>query len=135
MADEQVASKPLPMADDASRPFYEGGMEGKLMVMRCGDCGTYRLPSRKHCDECLSENTQWVQASGRGQVRTFGIMHQRYHPGFPTPYNLAWVELEEGPRLMTNIVGVADDQIRCGMPVVVEWEQHEDVAIPKFRPA
>jgi len=127
--------KPIPEADAGSRPFFEGGMQGRLMLMRCRACRTWRLPSRLHCDVCLSDEFDWEQASGRGQVRTFGIMHQRYHPGFDYPYNLAFVELEEGPRLMTNIVGVDNAAVYVGMPVTVEWEQHEDVALPKFRPA
>ncbi|MCC7088500.1 MAG: OB-fold domain-containing protein [Chloroflexi bacterium] len=132
---ETAIPKPLPEADETSGPFFEGAMEGRLMLMRCSDCGTWRLPSRQHCDACLSPNFTWEQGSGRGTVRTFGIMHQRYHPGFQNPYNVTIVELEEGPRLPTNMVGIADDQIRVGMAVVVEFEQHEDVALPKFRPA
>jgi hypothetical protein len=127
--------KPLPEPDDASRPFYEGGMQGRLMLMRCSECRTWRLPSRAHCDVCLSPQYSWEPASGRGTVRTFAVMHQRYHPGFEYPYNLAVVELDEGPRIPTNIVGIANDDVRVGMPVVVEWEKHDDVALPKFRPA
>lgn len=93
------------------------------------------LPSRHHRDECLSPNFTWEQASGRGTVRTFGVMRQRYHSGFQTPYNVTIVELEEGPRITTNIVGVSTEAIRVDMPVVLEWERHEDVALPKFRPA
>lgn len=132
---ESAIAKPLPEADETSGPFFEGAMEGRLMLMRCSDCGTWRLPSRQHCDACLSPNFSWEQASGRGTVRTFGIMHQRYHPGFQNPYNVTIVELEEGPRLPTNIVGIADEEIRVDMPVVVDFERHEDVALPKFRPA
>jgi uncharacterized OB-fold protein len=131
---ETAIPRPIPEADEASFPFFAGAMEGRLMLMRCSDCHTWRLPSRQHCDACLSPNYSWEQASGRGTVRTFGIMHQRYHPGFQIPYNVTIVELEEGPRLPTNIVGTTDDQIRVGMPVVVEFERHEDVALPKFRP-
>jgi uncharacterized OB-fold protein len=127
--------RPLPEPDEASRPFFEGAMAGRLMLMRCNACGTVRLPSRRHCDRCLSPEFAWFEASGRGTVRTFGVMHQRYHPAFELPYNVTIVELEEGPRITTNIVGVANDQIRVGMPVVVDWERHSDVALPKFRPA
>lgn len=137
MSDQAQISKPLPEPDDASRPFWDGAAEGKLVLMRCNDCGTWRLPSRMHCDNCLSTNTAWQQASGRGTVRTFGVMHQRYHPGFAAdlPYNVTIVELEEGPRLPTNLVGVNNADIRVGMPVVVDWERHSDVTLPKFRPA
>ena len=132
---QPAISKPLPEADETSVPFFQGAMEGRLMLMKCSDCGAFRIPSRHHCDECLSPNFTWEQASGRGTVRTFGIMHQRYHPGFQTPYNVTIVELEEGPRITTNIVGISNDAIRVDMPVVLEWERHEDVALPKFRPA
>ena len=136
MSDSTTVSKPIPEADDASRPFFEGGLSGKLMLMRCTDCGVHRMPSRMHCDVCLSSGTEWVAATGRGTVRTFGVMHQKYHAGFydELPYNLAIVELDEGPRLVTNLVHVANEAIRVGMPVTVEFEQHSDVALPKFRP-
>jgi len=130
----QIA-KPLPEADDASRPFWDGAMEGRLMLMRCADCKAWRLPSRHHCDQCLSSDSTWEQASGRGVVRTFGIMHQKYHPAFEVPYNITIVELAEGPRITTNLVGISNADIRVGMPVVVDWERHSDVALPKFRPA
>ncbi len=137
MADEPVAApaKPLPLPDEASARFYEGAMVGKLMLMRCTACGAMRMPSRMHCDQCLSTDVEWSAASGRGIVRSFGVMHQKYHPGFfaELPYNLALIELEEGPRMVSNVVGVGNDQIRVGMPVRVEFERHEDVAIPKFR--
>lgn len=132
---QPTATKPLPEADEASKPFFDGALEGHLMLMKCSNCGAWRLPSRHHCDECLSPDFTWERASGRGTVRTFGVMHQRYHAAFKTPYNVTIVELEEGPRITTNIVGVGNDEIRVGMPVVVDWERHEDVALPKFRPA
>jgi len=137
MTEHATIPKPIPEPDDASRPFFDGAMAGKLLLMKCGACGAVRLPSRQHCDRCLSTNVSWVAASGRGTVRTFGIMHQRYHPAFADdiPYNVTVVELEEGPRLPTNLVGLPNDEIRVGMEVVVDWERHEDVTLPKFRPA
>lgn len=131
---EERPSKPVPEADDLSRPFFEGGLEGRLMLMRCSKCATWRLPSRQHCDNCLSDEYSWEAASGRGTVRTFGVMHQRYHPGFETPYNVTIVELAEGPRLPTNLVDVPTESIKVGMPVEVVFEDHGDVALPKFKP-
>lgn len=135
MTQDRTVPKPLPEADEASRPFFEGAMTGRLMLMKCSTCGAFRLPSRHHCDECLSPDYDWIPASGRGAVRTFGVMHQKYHPGFELPYNVTVVELDEGPRLPTNLVGIANSDIRVGMKVTVDWERHEDVALPKFRPA
>lgn len=131
-------AKPLPAADEESEPFFQGAREGKLMIMRCKRCGAYRFPSRDRCDVCWSTDTEWVQASGKGTVYTFGIMHQLYHPGFKEeiPYNVVVVELEEGPRTYSNLVGVANDQIRVGMPVEVTFERISDeISLPKFKPA
>lgn len=132
----ETPSKPMPLPDEASKPFYDGARQGKLMLMRCTACRTPRFPSRESCDECLSPEYEWYEASGRGTVRTFGVMHQRYHPGFADelPYVIAIVELDEGPRLPANLRGVSNADVRVGMPVVVEFEQYDDVAIPRFRP-
>jgi len=135
MTQNPTVPKPLPEADEASRPFFDGAMEGRLMLMKCSQCDAFRFPSRNHCDDCLSPDFDWVAASGRGVVRTFGVMHQKYHPGFELPYNVTIVELEEGPRLPTNLVGIANSDIRVGLKVTVDWERHEDVSLPKFRPA
>jgi len=131
-------AKPLPVPDEESQPFFDAAREGRLLIMRCKSCGAYRYPSRDRCDVCWSTETAWVQASGRGTVYTFGIMHQLYHPGFKEeiPYNVAVVELEEGPRTYTNLVGIPNDQIRVGMPVEVVFEKLTDeITIPKFKPA
>ncbi|HLZ69333.1 MAG TPA: Zn-ribbon domain-containing OB-fold protein [Dehalococcoidia bacterium] len=131
-------AKPMPAADEDSAPFFAGAREGRLMLMRCNNCGAYRYPSRDRCDVCWSTDTAWVQASGKGAVYTFGIMHQLYHPGFKDeiPYNVAVIELAEGPRMYSNLVGVANDQIRVGMPVEVTFERISDeISLPKFRPA
>ncbi len=130
-------TKPMPGPDEESAPYFEGARAHKLMLMRCESCGRYRFPSRDRCDRCWSTETAWAQASGKGTVYTFGLMHQLYHPGFKDqiPYNVAVVELEEGPRMATNIVGVPNDQIRVGMAVEVTFEDiSAEISLPKFRP-
>ncbi len=131
-------SKPVPVPDDLSRPFFEAARRHQLVTQRCRQCQTYQTGARIVCDECLSPELEWTPVSGRGSVHTFAIMHQRYHPAFfdELPYNIAVVELEEGPRLPTNLVGVANEDIRVGMPVVVMFEDvSEEISLPKFRPA
>ncbi len=131
-----TTSKPVPIPDDASRPFFDGAREGKLMLMRCRDCRSWRMPSRDRCDVCWSTDTAWEQASGKGKVYTFGIMHQVYHPAFTgdVPYNVAVVELDEGVRMTTTIVGIPNDQIRVGMAVEAVFEPVSDeVSLVKFR--
>ncbi len=130
--------RPVPVPDAASAPFFEGARAGRLMLMRCLDCGAWRYPARDRCDRCWSDRTGWEQASGRGTVYTFGIMHHVYHPAYAAliPYNVVVVELEEGVRMTSAIVGCADDAIHVGMPVTVTFEQRsETVWLPIFRPA
>jgi uncharacterized OB-fold protein len=134
----QPQSKPIPQPDDASREFFEGAKRGELMLSRCNACSAWLHPAAPVCTECLGEDLGWERASGRGVVFTFGVMHQFYHPGFTDelPYNVAVVELEEGPRVQTNLVGVVNEAIRVGMPVQVTFEeQGEGVVLPKFRAA
>jgi uncharacterized OB-fold protein len=129
---------PVPVADEASAPFYEGARGGRLMIERCTSCGRHRLPGRERCVDCWSEDAEWVQASGRGRLYTFGIMHQQYHPAFADvlPYNYAIVELEEGPRLVTNIVECANGALRVDMPVTAAFDPVSDeTTLVRFRPA
>jgi uncharacterized OB-fold protein len=133
-----VPRKPIPQPDAVSRPFFEGAQRGELLIQRCTACGAHLAPGSRACTECLSEALAWVLASGRATLFTYAVMHQRYHPGFADelPYNLAVVELEEGPRLNTNIVDVANDELRVGMPLVVTFvEAGDGIVLPKFRPA
>lgn len=128
---------PIPVADEASATFYTGAKEGRLMLLRCSQCGRYRLPGRGRCVDCWSEQSEWAQASGRGKLYSFGIMHQKYHPAFAevTPYNYALVELEEGPRLITNIVDCPDEELRTDMPVEAVFDAvSEETTLIRFRP-
>ena len=138
MADAKSYKKPLPRVDEESRGFWEALARHELYLQRCRDCGTIRFPPRAVCPKDLSDNTEWLRASGRGSVYTFTVTHQNHSVGFreELPYVLAVVELAEGPRLMTNIVGCAPDAVRIGMPVVVEYEDATpEITLPKFRPA
>ena len=138
MADATSYKKPLPRVDEESRGFWEALARHELYLQRCRDCGTIRFPPRAVCPKDLSDNTEWLRASGRGTVYTFTVTHQNHSVGFreELPYVLAVVELAEGPRLMTNIVGCAPDAVRIGMPVVVEYEDATpELTLPKFRPA
>jgi uncharacterized OB-fold protein len=129
--------KPLPRVDEESRGWWEALQRHELYFQRCRDCGTKRLPPRAVCPVCLSSATEWVRASGRGSVHSFTVTHQNQAPGFreDLPYVLAIVELEEGPRLMTNIVECAPDTVRIGTSVEVVFDDvTPEVTLPKFRP-
>ncbi|MGB2693921.1 MAG: Zn-ribbon domain-containing OB-fold protein [Dehalococcoidia bacterium] len=134
---EREYKLPIPVADDESRPFFAGAKEGKLMLLRCTQCGTYRLPGRDRCSDCWSTETEWAQVSGRGKLYTFGVMHQQYHPSFADviPYNYAIVELEQGPRLITNIVDCTNEDLRTDMPVEAVFDPVSDeTTLVRFRP-
>lgn len=138
MADATDYKKPIPIPDEASRPFFEGAREHKLMIQRCSACGTAHWPVKSRCPVCFSTDLNWVQASGKGTLYTFSLMHQVYHPGFASevPYNVAEVDLEEGPRVISNIVGCSNADLRIGMSLDVTFEDITDaVSLPRFRPA
>ena len=129
---------PVPTPDEASAPYFAGAAAGRLMLMRCRACGAFRFPSRDRCDECWATDTEWVPASGRATLHSWVIFHQVYHPAFNerVPYNVALVQLEEGPRITSNVVGGEPGELRAGMPLVVTFETvAEGIALPKFRPA
>ena len=128
---------PIPVADERTEPFFRGAKEHKLVLPRCRQCGTYRTPGAERCPDCWSTETEWVEASGRGRLYSFGIMHQQYHPAFAEviPYNFAIVELEEGPRLVTNIVDCPNEELRVDMPVEAVYDDvSEETTLVRFRP-
>ena len=129
--------KPIPIPDEASKPFFDGARQHRLMIQQCSACGAVMWPVKSHCDKCLSASVTWVQASGKATLYTFALMHQIYHPGFAAevPYNIAQVDLEEGLRILTNIVGCPNADLQIGMPLEVTFEDISDeVTLPKFTP-
>jgi uncharacterized OB-fold protein len=134
----QITSKPSPIPDEASAPFFDGARNRRLMLQHCTACGTWSWPVRERCPHCFAAALKWRQASGRGSLYTFTIMHQVMNPGFASvvPYNVAQVDLVEGVRVTSNVVGIGNDALRIGMPLEVVFEAvAEAVQIPKFRPA
>ena len=129
-------SKPLPEITPDNKPFWDACKQHELSLQRCQGCGHLRLPS-PICPECLSMNSEWIKVSGRARLYTWTTIFQRYHPAFAEelPYNVAVVELEEGPRLITNIVGCSHEDLRIGMEVEVDYEDvTEEITLPKFKP-
>ena len=134
----QSISKPAPVPDELSAAFFDGARDGKLMLQHCAACGRWSFPIRERCPHCFAAKLSWRQASGRGQLYTFTIMHQVMNPGFATavPYNVAQVDLAEGVRVTSNVIGVDNNALRIGMTLEAVFEQVADgVHIPKFRPA
>ena len=132
-----VIEKPLPRPTEDSAPYWEAAHRGELRMQRCSECGHVRFPPALLCPRCLSETAAWVPLSGRGTVFSWIVVHQSQHPAFnaDAPYNVTIVELEEGPRLHTNLIGCRNDEIHIGMPVEVLFEKiNDEVTLPKFRP-
>jgi uncharacterized OB-fold protein len=130
---------PNPMTPEA-KPYWDGLQEHKLMLPKCEDCGKPFFYPRVLCPHCQSWRITWIQASGKGKLYSFEIAHQQLNRRFkiPTPYILAMIELEEGPRMMSNLVNIeANPQvIQCDMPVEVVFEKlTDDVTIPLFQPS
>ena len=136
-----AGQRPLPrFPEPDTEPFWEATKRHEL-VYQVNDCGEVVFYPRKYCLECGSENTDWRVSKGEGEVYTFSVVMQSRHPAFADlgPYAVAYVDLDEGFRIMTNIVGVANpvEDIHCGMRVKVRWEYQGEgeVSLPMFEPA
>ncbi len=138
MTEEPSAyTKPVPQADAESSEFYEGARRHELMLMRCRSCGAWRLPSRPRCPDCWSTDTEWARANGKGTLYSFGVMHQKF-PGFEgeTPYQYAIVELDEGPRIVSNVVGVPPEELCVDMRLQAVFDDvADDATLVRFTKA
>ena len=132
-------TKPLPTPSPETKRFWDGCKKHELWIPYCRACESFFWYPRSHCPKCFSWDVEWRKASGRGKIYTFAIQYRAWHPGWAneTPYVNAMVDLDEGPRLYTNIVGVDPDskKIACDMPVEVVFEDVTgEITLPKFRP-
>jgi uncharacterized protein len=131
------SKKPTPRPSPESAHYWHAAREHRLEIQRCKACGQFWFPPSQSCPHCLAADFAWVPVSGLGKVFSFVTYHRVYHPAFAkeVPYVVALVELAEGPRLLSNIVGVAPDAVRCDMPVEVTFDDYEEgVTVPKFTP-
>jgi len=130
--------RPLPRADEADTgEFWRRTSERELSYQQCDDCDTVVFYPRRHCTGCLGSNLSWKVSAGEGSIYTFSVIRQSYHPFFRTrvPYAIAWIDLDEGMRVLSNITGVEDPgELTIGQRVTVEWEDHEELSVPLFRP-
>lgn len=129
-------TKPLPTLTDENRPFWDGCRQGKLRMQQCDDCGHIRYPISHCCPKCLSYGFHWQDLSGRGAVFSYVVFHQLYNKAFEQdiPYNVALVQLEEGPRMYSNVVGVDNDAVKVGDKLEVVFDPvTPEITIPKFR--
>ena len=116
-----VAKRPPPGISDDTRFFWEGARAGKLLIQRCSACQTLRHPPGPVCPSCHSFEWDALQASGRGKVYSFVVMHYPEVPPFEHPNLIVLVELEEGTRLISQLVGIPPGDVRIGQAVQVEF--------------
>jgi uncharacterized OB-fold protein len=129
--------RPAPGADPETEPFWNAVNEGRLLVQRCRSCGTHQLYPRWRCLRCRGQ-VEWVEAGGGGTVYSFTVIRQNFSRSFRhlIPYVVTLVDLDEGPRVMSNLVGCDPADVRIGMPVRVRFESVSDEAsVPLFEPA
>jgi uncharacterized OB-fold protein len=129
-----TVSRPKPAQSADTSFFWDGAKRGELLIQRCTACGTLRHPPGPGCAACGSLDWDTLQASGRGTVHSYAVHHYPPIPGFDFPLAIGLIDLEEGTRLISNIVGIAPGDIEIGMPVEVIFQTFEDLALPQFRP-
>lgn len=126
----------LPQPTPETQPFWDGTLQSELRLQRCDACAHTYFPPRPFCPKCASRKVSWFKASGKGVLYSY-VIHHRPAPGFTPPYSIAVVQLDEGPRMMTNIVGCPQtpEALQLDMPVeVVFTKMSERIALPLFQP-
>lgn len=128
--------KPIPETQPWSEKFWEGTKQGKLLIQFCQDCQAKIFYPRRFCPECWSDNLGWMEACGKGKINTFSTAYSNVEPKFmdELPYTIAYVDLDEGVRLMTRIVDCKPEDIRFDMGVKVVFHEREGYFLPYFRP-
>ncbi|MEX2445759.1 MAG: Zn-ribbon domain-containing OB-fold protein [Dehalococcoidia bacterium] len=136
---QQTYKKPLPVVHPDNEPYWTALKAHELRMQRCTDCNTLRYPVSPVCWKCLSEGVEWEQLSGRGTLGTWIVVEQvTGNPAWSedVPFIVALVNLEEGPRLTTNIVGIEPDQLAYGMPLEIVFDDvTAEITLAKFKPA
>jgi uncharacterized OB-fold protein len=130
--------RPIPVPDLISQGFWDGTAVGELRIQRCPRCGHFQFYPRAWCMHCTSLELDWYVASGRGSIHTYTVIRRHTAPAWKTllPYVVAIVALEEGPRLMTNIVDCDPESVYVEMPVQARLTPiTQEIALPLFAPA
>ena len=127
--------RPLPVPTDLTRPYWEAAKHGELRIQHCKACDHWQFYPRPFCLNCESDDLQWQQTSGLGSIYTFTVNHRALNPFMKTrlPYVVAIVQLDEGPRLMANVLDAKPGEVAIGTRVQVRFEPvSEDITLPQF---
>lgn len=128
-------NRPLPVPDGDTRPYWEAARQHRLVIQRCAACRQAIFYPRSVCPHCGSDQIDWIEARGRGTIYSYTVVH-RAPAGFAdlVPYVVALIDLDEGVRLMSNVIGCAPDAVRVGAPVDVAFDDvTSQMTLPKFR--
>jgi uncharacterized OB-fold protein len=136
MLEPQPIGIPAPVPSAVSAPYWEAAHRGLLLYQRCDACGTIAVYPTRLCGECLGRSLSWVPSGGLGSLYSWTVVWRPQRPSFQVPYAPAIVELDEGYRMVSSIVGCEPEDLRDGMRLAVEFHPaSETVSLPYFRPA
>lgn len=134
---KEAHDKPQPTPDSDSRAYWEGLKGGRLLLQHCNTCGNVQFYQQAICRKCMGTDLIHRAASGRGTVHSFSVVHRAPGPAFKqdTPYAVLLVELEEGPRMISSLIGADPMSVEFDMPVELVCDSaNADVVLPRFRP-
>lgn len=132
----EAPARPLPQPTDLTRPYWQATARGELHMQHCGACGRWQFYPRPFCIHCEAEALQWRPVAGTGKVYTYTVNHRAPNPFMKArlPYVVAMIELDEGPRLMANVLDARPGDMAIGRRVEVAFERvSDDMALPQFR--
>jgi uncharacterized OB-fold protein len=127
-------NRPLPVPDGDTKPYWDAAKEHRLLIQRCQDCEQAIFYPRSLCPHCMSDRIDWIEATGKGRVYSYTVVHQS-PPAFAdsVPYVVALIDLDEGVRLMSNVVGSPPAAVKIGARVEVEFDDvTPEISLPKF---
>ena len=132
--------KPLPQPDPVTQPYWDSLKAHEMQIQRCNDTGKFFFYPRGISPYTLSDNISWEKVSGKGTLYAYTIVQNQRQPGFAeeVPYIVAMIDLEEGPRMMTNLIDIepTPETVKIGMAVEIVYDDVTDeITLPKFRPA
>ncbi|MBI4283169.1 MAG: Zn-ribbon domain-containing OB-fold protein [Chloroflexi bacterium] len=119
-----------------AKPFWANLKEHRLTAQRCSSCSHFRFPPQALCPKCLSSEFEWAPLSGKGKIYSHVTYRRAWHPAYQdkVPYNVSLVELDEGLRMVSNVIDCEPEKVYVGMTVEVVYEDVGDYTLPKFRP-
>lgn len=138
MTTEYKKPLPRPLSPELSKPFWDAAKRHELMMPRCQKCDRFFFYPREECPRCFSRDPQWANVSGRGRLHSYTIVHQPANPAFQedAPHVYAVIQLDEGPRMISNMVECEFDDLQVDMPVVAVYDDiTPEWTLVKFKPA